>query len=135
MAIPIEDLIELGADMVPIPLKSLKNSLEVISLTHNYYSKYGAFRNDIRGSYLSSVQNGNAFTVFFVPIEGHDAEEKIMMHDDDLVVLVEIYKHEPYVLYFENTHYVYDSNASHFHSKYVSINGVIGKEDEINRLN
>ena len=84
----LENIIELAANKVPITLKSLKNSFNVM-LESNEYEGFLAFKGPIAGGWIKVNYNEKRYIIFFISYEDMG---KIMRQykDTEEVILVEI---------------------------------------------
>ena len=84
----IESIIELAENKVPITLKSLKNTFEVISESDKY-DTFVAFRGSITGGWIRVKYNGKKYAIFF--ISNKDKKKIIRQYEDeDEVIIVDI---------------------------------------------
>ena len=84
----IENIIELAENKVPITLKSLKNTFEIISES-NKYDTFIAFRGSITGGWIRVKHNEKKYAIFF--ISSKDMGKIIRRYEDeDEVIIVDI---------------------------------------------
>ena len=84
----IENIIELAENKVPITLKSLKNTFEIISESDKY-DTFVAFRGSITGGWIRVKYNEKKYAIFF--ISSKDMGKMMRQYDDrEEVIIVDI---------------------------------------------
>ena len=94
----IDDLIELGANIIPINLGSLVNSIKDTDRS-GYYNEYGAFKDHIRGGWIEFKYKEIEYLMFFIP---YNAASDIYW---DEVIIVRIAKYDMHKILFNNDMY------------------------------
>ena len=84
----IENIIELAENKVPITLKSLKNTFEIISESDKY-DTFIAFRGSITGGWIRVKYDEKKYAIFF--ISSKDMGKMMRQYDDrEEVIIVDI---------------------------------------------
>ena len=97
----IDNLIELGANIIPINLGSLVNSIKDTDRS-GYYNEYGAFKDHIRGGWIEFKHKEKKYLMFFIP---YNAASDIYWNISDEIIIVRLAKYDSHEILFNNDMY------------------------------